>query len=364
MSFTPNFCTTATGSFPHKASSDLVSKIIDILDIPVWPQLPNRNFRENMYIQFCSTLPSIKIDEVNKKAYFETNCDLTPHLESFYEHYLSDDYDYFKLPDKFAEGFYNFSKTWKENKSIDHVSQQPKYKDQENIWIKGQVTGPISIGLTLTDQDLKASMYNELLIDCIIKNASMIARWQIMELRKLSSTVIIFVDEPYMAAFGSAYVSINREQVIQVLNEVFDAIHLEGAIAGVHCCANTDWSVLLDTNVDILNLDAHGYLHNLFLYRDAVKLFLDRGGVIAWGLLPNNDEIFEISSEEIASKFITGIKEFQQIANSKGVEIDVKCILKQSIITPACGLGNTTVEISEEVLKKLPLTAGEIRENV
>src|SRR5450756_1879290 len=130
-------------------------------------------------------------------------------------------------------------------------------------WLKGHVTGPISFGLTVTDQDLRSSLYNDLLADTIVKNMALNARWQIRQLRSVRDNVIMFVDEPYLAAFGSAFISLSREQVIALLDEVFEAIHLEGALAGVHCCANTDWSVLLATQVDILNLDAYGYLENL-----------------------------------------------------------------------------------------------------
>ena len=50
--------------------------------------------------------------------------------------------------------------------------------------------------------------------------------------------VILFVDEPYMASFGSAYVSLEKEQVIAWLDEVYEALHAAGAITGTHCCRN------------------------------------------------------------------------------------------------------------------------------
>ena len=127
------------------------------------------------------------------------------------------------------------------------------------------------------------------------------ARWQIRLLRAARPHVIIFVDEPYMASFGSAYISLSREQVVSMLDEVFAAIKSEGAISGVHCCGNTDWSVLMDTQVDILNIDADGFLENLALYPDELKAFLERGGAIAWGIVPNTEAIVSASAHRAST---------------------------------------------------------------
>jgi hypothetical protein len=190
---------------------------------------------------------------------------------------LSDDVENFALHPDYANGFF---------------AMLESLRQTDGQWAKGQVTGPISIGLTVTDQDLRASLYDDMLADAIIKNMSMNARWQIRQLKSVRPNVILFLDEPYMAAFGSAFISLSREQVVAYLDEVFDAIHTEDGVAGIHCCANTDWSVLLGTKVDILNLDAYGFIENLALYPAELRAYLDRGGNICWGIIPNNEQIF------------------------------------------------------------------------
>ncbi len=72
------------------------------------------------------------------------------------------------------------------------------------------------------------------------------ASWQEKELRQISKNTIIFVDEPYMSSFGSAFVPLSREKVVSLLEEVFGGI---SGLKGVHCCGNTDWSVLLGTSL-------------------------------------------------------------------------------------------------------------------
>ncbi|MCK7469495.1 MAG: hypothetical protein MZU95_00855 [Desulfomicrobium escambiense] len=67
---------------------------------------------------------------------------------------------------------------------------------------------------------------------------------------------------------------------------MIDAVHLEGGLAGVHVCANTDWTLVLDSAADILSFDAYAYFDQFVIYREAIRRFLDRGGLIAWGLVP------------------------------------------------------------------------------
>jgi hypothetical protein len=190
----------------------------------------------------------------------------------------------------------------------------------------------------------------------------MIARWQVRQLKAVRPNVIIFVDEPYMASFGSAFIGLSREQVIAMLDEIFDAIHAEGGLAGVHCCANTDWGVLLATKVDILNLDAYGYIENLALYPIELRAFLDRGGAVAWGIVPNNEEIFYVTAEGLAKRLRDGFRLVSEKAAARGVRIKLEEFDDRSLLVPACGLGSTSVEIADRVFEVLSQTATHLRQ--
>jgi len=338
MTLQGNFQTTAVGSFPHREGAMVSERLAALLDIPCWPQLPRRDFRESMYIQYSAALPAVKIDPVNERITFDTTGDLSDALERFYGHYLADELDAFALPPEYAAGFYDMLEV------LDSTAGQ---------WAKGQVTGPISFGLTVTDQDLRASLYDELLADTIVKNAAWNARWQTRKLLAVRPNALMFVDEPYMAAFGSAYISLGREQAVAMLDEVFAAIHQEGATAGVHCCANTDWSVLLATSVDVLNLDAYGYLENLALYPAELRAFLDRGGLIAWGIVPNNGDVMCQSAETLARRLCDGLELVTQKAQARGINISAEELGAHSLITTSCGLGPATEPIAERALETL-----------
>jgi methionine synthase II (cobalamin-independent) len=333
------FSTLTIGSFPHLAvENELCARLAAQVDIPCWPQLPRRSFRESMYVQYATRLPGAVIDAQREKLYFDTNQDLTPALEAFYERYLTDDLEAFALPEDCAAGFYAM---------LEALRKIP------GSWVKGQVTGPVSLGLTVTDQDLRSSLYNEQLADPLVKNAALNARWQIKQLQSLRPNVMMFVDEPYMASFGSAFVSLGREQVVTMLDEVFTAIHAEGALAGVHCCGNTDWSVLLATQVDILNLDAYDYLEPLALYPVELLAFLERGGRVAWGIVPNNEIIFQEQAGSLIERLRAGFQLIAAKAQARGVKLYEELLAQRSLLTTSCGLGPATEPITERALELL-----------
>lgn len=343
------FPTTLIGSFPHQDPRLVCERILSSAIIPAWPQLPRRDFRESMYVQYSPLLPGIVIDLAAEKVSFDTSGDLAPALERFYESYLADDVDAFALDPAFAAGFY---------------AMLAALKASPGEWAKGHVTGPVSFGLTVVDQDLRSSLYDENLADAIVKNMAMYARWQVRQLKAVRPNVIIFVDEPYMASFGSAFIAVSREQVIAYLDEVFDAIHSEGGIAGVHCCGNTDWSVLMDASVDILNLDALGYIENLSLYPAEARRFLDRGGQLAWGALPNDPTVLSASPDAIASRLLDGLKLVTRRAESQGIDLPFSRLAAASLLSPACGMGSTTSEVADRVLALLEPTRQAILEKL
>lgn len=313
----------AAGSLPHTDVAAACELALNSLDIPSWPQLPKRSFFENMYVQFSERFPGVVV--ANERIYVDREQDLDPDLEKLYIAYLMNDLDHAAVSPTYAAGLH-------------HILQMDLGQPE---MIKGHVTGPISWGLTVADQNRKPLLYDDVLAEAVAKHLHLKAASVEQSLGQLSSRTIMYVDEPYMSSFGSAFFSLSREQVITLLEEVFAGI--EG-LKGVHCCGNTDWSLLLSTSVDILNLDAYGYAEALALYPDEVGAFLERGGTIAWGIVPASDQVFEETVESLVGRFHGALN----LLTAKGLHKDD--LLASALIMPSCGCGSLTEETAEQVL--------------
>jgi hypothetical protein len=213
-------------------------------------------------------------------------------------------------------------------------------------WLKVQTTGPCSFALTIVDENKRAIYYNEEFRDVIVKAIGMKCRWQIQKFKPFAENIICFIDEPILSAFGSStYVSVSRDDVVAILGEVIEEVHKEGGIAGIHCCGNTEWSILIDAGVDIVNFDAFEYGDTIAMYADSVKKHLEDGKYLAWGIVPTSAAIREQTVESLEERFE------QRIDNLASKGIDKDLIVAQAIITPSCGTGSLAVEDAEKVFK-------------
>ncbi len=320
---------TASGSMPHTDPAKACSLVNHYLkDIPAWPQLPKRSFLENMYAQYSEGFPGVVIEE--NKIYVDRSQDLDKPLEKLYAAYLENDVDKYPISAEYAAGLHSFL----------------SLTDLSPLAVKGQITGPVTWGLTVTDDSRRAIIYDDVLGDAVAKLLKLKASWQEKALSQICKNTIIFVDEPYMAAFGSVGVSLSRERVISLLDEVFSGI---SGLKGVHCCGNTDWSVLLETSADIVNFDTYNYAQSFSLYPAEVKKFLDRKGTIAWGIVPDNEE--SLAKETVAS-LKDRLEEAMAPFTRKGIRF--KQLIEQGLLTPSCGLGAmATDEAAARVLELL-----------
>ncbi len=320
---------TIIGSMPHTDPSEACAQVSHYLkDIPAWPQLPKRSFLENMYVQFSYGFPGVVVTE--NSIHIDRSQDLDKPLEQLYAAYLENNIDKYPISPDYAAGLHSF---------LALTTLSP-------LAVKGQITGPITWGLTVTDDSHRAIIYDDVLGDAVPRLLRLKAAWQEKALSEISRNTIIFVDEPYMSAFGSVSVSLSKERVISLLNEVLGGI---SGLKGIHCCGNTDWSVLLDTSTDIVSFDAYNYAQSLSLYPTEVKKFLDRKGIIAWGIIPSDEE--SLAKESVAS-LKDRLEEAMTPFTTKGVHF--KQLIQQGLLTPSCGLASlATKEAAAQALELL-----------
>jgi len=314
---------TGIGSVPIVDPSDgcdFVRK--SFKEIPFWPQLPKRSQNENMYIQYIENVPGVVME--GEKFYIRLS-ELMEGAEKFYEKFLKEDPDLFPMSEEYSAGYHTFMSKL--------ASEETPYA------LKGQITGPVSFCMQVLDENNKALLHDDTARDILIKNLLRNAQMQEKHLEKFSEKVIMFLDEPYLVMFGSAFSNLGKDDVKGMLGEILDGL---SCVTAVHCCGNTDWSVLLETSVDILSFDAFSFAEALTLYPEPLKQFFARGGNVAWGMIPTDSELLRTADMKLLSGKMDNV--FDSL-EKLGISRDTA--VRQSLITPACGVGSSSVEDAE-----------------
>ncbi|HOB29610.1 MAG: hypothetical protein WAQ32_00400 [Dethiobacteria bacterium] len=330
MKLEGNCLTTAMGILPHRDVEQALQLSLS-LDIPFWPQLPGVSFYEDMYAQVSEHFPGITLDLKRREIWFS--------LEQFHrelEEYLAhwDDESYFRLSPRYSAVYHNFLKK--------DLSPYPS--------IRGQSIGPVSFGLKIQDHERRPMIYHEDVREIIFDFVGRKLRAQYNELRKKHPRAFVWVDEPGLEMIFMSYTGYTSEKAFADYRLFLESFP---GPRGVHLCGNPDWSFLLNLDLDILSVDvlAHGYIFTR--YREEINSFLDRGGIISWGITPTLTE--EFAREDLRS-MIGKIKELWSYLEQGG--ISRKQILRQAWFAPArCCLinldGEATVERSFKMLKEV-----------
>ncbi len=324
-----DFMPTCVGSIPFLDIKATCKEIVTRLpDIPFWPQFVRKSPLEDMIIQYTEGLPLLEVDSEKRETRI-TKAETEAGLVEFYEHFLSDDLDYFAISKDYACGLYEL---------IDLLSAETEPSGQ---FIKGQTVGPVTFTSAINDHNNIPVINNPDIAEAFTKGLSIKALWQIKKMEETNRHPILFLDEPSLSGVGSAFSSIQKEGAVSMLKEVIGYLkEKSNALIGIHCCSNTDWSLITEANPDIINFDAFDYMEHFLLYRDEISAFLENGNILAWGIVPTSSLSGNESVEELFTKLAKGIEQITDWG------IDANTIVHQSILTPACGMGSMSPKLA------------------
>ena len=347
----PNGAATLVGSLPHEDHQRALDLVFhQMVEIPVWPQL-SPYVSEQMMVQFNEGLPGL-VRRDNRTLFNISDPSFEEELLRFYEEYLaaSDgelplEQSRFRLGDDTGRTFFAF---------LDRLERQ----QPSPAAVKGQITGPFTLTAGLKDEKDQLALYDPRLRDVVVKTLALKAQWQTELLARSGLPTIVFIDEPALAGFGSsAFISVSAEDISTMLDEVVSHIHRAGGLAGIHVCANTDWSLFFGGSLDVINFDAYGYFERFALYRQELVSFMERGGLVAWGIVPTLevDNLEQENSESLVKRWR------QQVEQLVDKDLSWEKIFRQAIITPSCGCGTLTETLAERVISLTSQISEQIR---
>jgi hypothetical protein len=296
------------GIMPHRDVEKALVLALS-LDIPFWPQLPKVSLYEDMYVQASQNFPGIAIDFDRERLSFDT-ARFEQELDGYFV--KRDVPEAFALTAEYSAVFHKFlSKELQSYKAI-----------------RGQVTGPVSFGFKVLDENLKPVIYNDeartILFDFIQKKANV----QYRELRKRNANAFVWLDEPGLGYVFSGLSGYNDQLAKEDYHNFVAG--LEGP-KGLHLCAEVNLPYLLELGVKILSFDAYQIGFMPREYAGSVAEFIRKGGVISWGIVPTESAVLATQTPERLEAILSNY--WEVISENTGLSLSQ--IAGQALVAPA-----------------------------
>jgi hypothetical protein len=308
-----NLLTTAMAVMPH----DNVEEALELaltLDVPFWPQLPNLNYYEDMYVQAAEHFPGTVVDLEKKTLRFAMD-KFIGEFEETMSHF--DEPSYFDISSTYSQVYHQFLAR--------DLAGKPA--------IRGQLEGPISFGFNVLDQDDRPILFDDSIRPFMFEFMAKRINVQLARLQQRNANAFMFIDEPGLQFIFSAMSGYGEQKARADLDTFFSMVDRP---RGIHLCGNPDWDFLLGLDMDILSMDIYTNAEIFANCAGSIKKFLDRDGVIVWGIIPTGFEAFSKESLGFLSMKLEGI--WQHLCK-KG--IDLEFLLSKSMLSPAtCCLVN------------------------
>ena len=300
---------TGVGSLPHTDSARAASFVLDTTTVPYLPQLPNRHSEERMLVQWGDGLCGC--------GAVDTGIGL----------------GYGEPVGQRAEAFGGADALL--GMLGDHVPA-----------VKTQATGPVTLALGL----LAAGHPGEGLLDCVA--TGLIARVDdhiasvAAHLPETDITVIF--DEPGLSGLLVPGFPITGEDTKRVLREVLRAAPVR---AGIHCCADTDWSVVASAAPSLISWDINSLGAAFLEHTEAIAAATWEGTGFIWGVAPTQTQPvpsdLEVRLQRVVGRLVmSGAK--------------MAGLLEGAMYSPACGLAGLSEGQAETVAQTVVQLAEEL----
>ncbi|MDR3135191.1 MAG: hypothetical protein LBU69_03755 [Deltaproteobacteria bacterium] len=341
----PPLSTLAIGSVPFQEPKEALDLMARTLDIPASPQMVQVSPWEDMILGAISGVPAVMVDEGRNVTIAQEGREDA--LAQFYEKYFSSDLDYFALGEKSSLGFEAF---------IARAAGDPSFG---KTFLKTQVVGPLTFGQSVRVQGAQALVDSPDLLEAVALAIGFKTAWLAKRIRETGRRPIVFIDEPGLTGYGSAFSTLSPQTVMDTLGASITAARQGGEVLiGCHVCGNTDWGLLSRVGLDIINFDADANLCTVCLYPKEIQAFLEKGGLLAFGIVPTRDFTEETKPGHLAMLVRDGW------ATLASKNIDKGLLAERTLLTSACGLGSLAPEKATAILEALPEVSEILAESI
>jgi hypothetical protein len=296
------------------------------------------SFWEDMIFGAVDGFPFITVVEEEKKIVVEEKS-LGENLARFYERFYSGDFSFLALGPRSSGGLEAF---------LARARSDPSFGPE---CLKAQVVGPLTLAQSLRLSDGTSAVDEPNVLEALSLGLGAKAAYLASLIRATGRQAVVFVDEPGLTGYGSAFSTLSAETVLKALGQAVETAKSQGPAAiGCHVCGNTDWGLLCQAGLDVINFDAYSHLEAFCLYPKELAAFLGRGGRIAFGLVPTEDFKPEMTPKFILDRFRAGVEPLER-------RVGRELLAQRTLFATSCGLGSLAPDSARGILRLLAQVA-------
>jgi methionine synthase II (cobalamin-independent) len=302
---------TSVGSLPHVDADEAAAFILDAHPVlPAAPQLPRRSPLEGMIAQAARGIVGVEVDDAGALHVDVRKLDPDAPVAACID------------PDSHA-GLYAFLH------AVGARTAPAKF----------QLTGPITLALALVDTGVPAGLALDVAAAAVRLHAAALV--SLVRASLPDAPLLVVLDEPGLSrATGDRSLGLDIEDVVDHLSSAL-AVLEEEAVTGVHCCAPTEWQLASSAGATLLSMPVEREW--LLAGAGAINAHLERGGWIAWGVVPTHEPL-GTDPDRLWRRLSTTWCELVQAG------CDPIQLRTQALVTPACGLAGHGVSQAAQAL--------------
>ena len=317
------------GGLPHRSAAQALEVSRRYAELLLaWPQLPQRSFREQSYVQGAIGFPGLVIDAAHARLHVEREA-AERGLDRLTLAYLEHDIAYGALAPDDAAG-------------LEELLRQ-SHTLKGTLALKGQLLGPISLAAQLTDERQRPLIYTNVLFEALAQHLQLRAAWQEARLSERTAATIICLEEPFLETVGLPFLPIDWDVACDQIDVVLSGI---SGCRALFAGGAVDWAKVLQTSVEMIIADAYDHGQSLVAAAAALPAFLEHDGIVGLGIVPADEDALNHTTAERLLRCIANLLDDLERA---GVAVDR--LLRQSVVSTSGSLGHLGVAAAERALQ-------------
>lgn len=206
-----------------------------------------------------------------------------------------------------------------------------------------ELSGPVSLGLQIVDERERPLAYDAPLREALAQQLALRGVWLHQHVSLSLGTVVIGLDEPFLEALDSPFCPLDWEEGGALLARSLVELPAPRAL----CVAGApNWAAVLALPVDCVFFDAYAQSAGLIHAASAVAGYLDRGGRLAWGIVPSDAQLLaQERAETLAHRFMSSVAYLAAAG-----DIALEKLLMSAFISTSSRLGHLPPDVASHAV--------------